>query len=80
MLHQIDKEKFELIAKNENVALKKLEEQLISAIYETIINKISYDIKEIRASNIKDTLNAGSLGKEVYKITKKIDTRKIDLR
>lgn len=71
VLHQIDKEKFELIAKNENVALKKLEEQLISAIYETIINKISYDIKEIRASNIKDTLNAGSLGKEVYKITKK---------
>jgi len=33
VLHQIDKEKFELIAKNENVALKKIEEQLISAIY-----------------------------------------------
>lgn len=71
VLAQIDKEKFALIAKNENIALKKLEEQLISAIYETIINKISYDIKEIRISNIKESLNVGSLGKETYKITKK---------
>lgn len=71
VLGEIDKEKFELIPKNENVALKKIEEQLISAIYETIINKISYDIKEIRTTNIKDTLGAGSLGKETYKITKK---------
>lgn len=71
VLGTIDKEKFALIPKNETVALKKLEEQFVSAIYETIINKISYDIKEIRTSNIKESLNAGSLGKEVYKITKK---------
>ncbi|MDD3061108.1 MAG: DEAD/DEAH box helicase, partial [Sulfurimonas sp.] len=71
VLGAIDEEKFALIPKNENVALKKIKEQLISAIYETIINKISYDIKEIRTSNIKDTINVGSLGRETYKITKK---------
>ena len=79
VLHSIKKEKFELIAKNENLALKKIEEQLISAIYDTIINKISYDIKEIRTSNtsltdkdgkVKNSINAGSLGVETYKITK----------
>ena len=79
VLHSIKKEKFELIAKNENLALKKIEEQLISAIYDTIINKISYDIKEIRTSNtsltdkdgkVKNSINVGSLGVETYKITK----------
>ncbi len=79
VLRGIKKEKFELIAKNENLALKKIEEQLISAIYDTIINKISYDIKEIRTSNtsltdknghVRDFINAGSLGVETYKITK----------
>ena len=79
ILGQIKKEKFELIAKNENLALKKIEEQLISAIYDTIINKISYDIKEIKTCNtsltdkdghVKDFINIGSLGVETYKITK----------
>ncbi len=79
VLKGIKKEKFELIAKNENLALKKIEEQLISAIYDTIINKISYDIKEIKTSNtsltnkdghLKDFINVGSLGVETYRITK----------
>ena len=79
VLHGIKKEKFKLIAKNENLALKKIEEQLISAIYDTIINKISYDIKEIKMSNtsltdkdghVKNFINSGSLGVETYKITK----------
>lgn len=79
VLKAIKKEKFELIAKNENLALKKIEEQLISAIYDTIINKISYDIKEIKTSNtsltnkdghVKDFIHTGSLGVETYKITK----------
>ncbi|MCW8895011.1 DEAD/DEAH box helicase family protein [Sulfurimonas sp.] len=79
VLHGIKKEKFELIAKNENLALKKIEEQLVSAIYDTIINKISYDIKEIKTcstsltdkdGNVKDFINVGSLGVETYKITK----------
>ncbi|PHS58480.1 MAG: type III restriction-modification system endonuclease [Sulfurimonas sp.] len=79
VLHGIKKEKFDLIAKNENLALKKIEEQLVSAIYDTIINKISYDIKEIKTcntsltdknGNVKDFINVGSLGVETYKITK----------
>ena len=76
----IKKETFERIAKNENVALQKLEEQLISAIYDIIINKISYDIKEIKTKNtsftdnkgnLKAYLDEGSLGRETHKITKK---------
>lgn len=79
VLQQIDKDKFELIAKNENLALKKIEEQLVSAIYDTIINKISYDIKEIKTcntsltdkdGNVKNFINGGSLGVETYKISK----------
>ncbi len=79
ILHQVKKEKFELISKNENLALKKIEEQLVSSIYDTIINKISYDIKEIKTcntsltdkdGNVKDFINVGSLGVETYKITK----------
>jgi len=80
VLGEIDKEKFELIPKNENLALKKIEEQLISAIYETIINKISYDLKEIRTCNtsltdakgkIKEYIVQGSLGVETYQINSK---------
>ncbi len=79
VLKQIEQDKFELIAKNENLALKKIEEQLVSAIYDTIINKISYDIKEIKTcntsltdedGNVKDFINVGSLGVETYKISK----------
>jgi type III restriction enzyme len=71
VLHGITKEKFELIPQNENVALKKIEEQLISAIYETIINKISYDLKEIRANNLGEFILEGSLGGETYPIKSK---------
>jgi type III restriction enzyme len=80
VLHGIKKEKFELIAQNENLALKKIEEQLISAIYETIINKISYDLKEIKTCNtslidknskVRKFIPEGSLGVETYKIKSK---------
>ena len=80
VLHQIEKEKFDLIPKNENLALKKIEEQLVSAIYETIINKISYDLKEIKVcntsltdknGNAKEFIYEGSLGVERYKIKAK---------
>jgi len=80
VLHGIKKEKFDLIPKNENLALKKIEEQLVSAIYETIINKISYDLKEIKTcntsltdknGNIKEFIPGGSLGVETYKIKAK---------
>ncbi|WP_415397828.1 DEAD/DEAH box helicase family protein [Sulfurimonas sp. CS5] len=80
ILHEIKKEKFDLIPQNENLALKKIEEQLVSAIYETIINKISYDLKEIKTcntsltdknGNIKEFIPEGSLGVETYKIKAK---------
>ncbi len=80
VLHGIKKEKFDLIPQNENLALKKIEEQLVSAIYETIINKISYDLKEIKTcntsltdkdGNMKEFIPEGSLGVEKYKINKK---------
>ena len=80
VLYGIKKEKFEFIPQNENLALKKIEEQLISAIYETVINKISYDLKEIKTcntsftdknGNIKEFIPKGSLGVETYKIKSK---------
>lgn len=87
VLHSIKKEKFDLLAQNENLALKKIEEQLVSSIYEIIINKISYDLKEIKTcntaltdkeGNVKDFIYGGSLGVERYKISKKsIKTKSI---
>lgn len=80
VLHGIKKEKFDLIAQNENLALKKIEEQLVSSIYEIIINKISYDLKEIKTcntsltdknGNLKEFIPEGSLGTETYKIKSK---------
>ncbi len=77
VLSKIKREKFEQIAQNENLALKKIEEQLINSIYEVVINKISYDLKMIKTSNtslsdengnIKEFINRGSLGSEIYKI------------
>ncbi|MEA2050149.1 MAG: DEAD/DEAH box helicase family protein [Campylobacterota bacterium] len=80
VLHGIKKDTFELIPQNENLALKKIEEQLVSAIYDTIINKISYDLKEIKTcntsltdknGNMKEFIPEGSLGVETYKIKSK---------
>ncbi len=80
VLQGITKEKFDLIAQNENLALKKIEEQLVSSIYETIINKISYDLKEIKTcntsltdkdGNVKEFISQGSLGIETYKLKSK---------
>lgn len=79
ILNKIEKAKFEQIAKNENLALKIIENELISAIYDTIINKISYELKEIKTSNtsltdkngnVKDFISVGSLGRDKYSITK----------
>lgn len=80
VLHEINKEKFDLIPQNENLSLKKIEEQIVSAIYDTIINKISYDLKEIKTcntsltdknGNMKQFITEGSLGVEKYNISKK---------
>lgn len=75
VLNKINKEKFALISKNENYALERLKEQLIDAIYEVIVNKISYDLKEIKTFNtsltdekgdMREFINEGSLGREKY--------------
>jgi type III restriction enzyme len=79
ILSKIQKDKFEQIANNENLALKIIANELISAIYDTIINKISYDITMIEIKNtsltkdgiVKDFISIGSLGVEEYKINKK---------
>ncbi|MEA1953268.1 MAG: DEAD/DEAH box helicase family protein [Campylobacterota bacterium] len=79
ILQQIKKYKFELIAKNENLALKIIENELISAIYDTIINKISYDVTQVEVKNtsltkdgiVKDFISVGSLGRDRHNITKK---------
>lgn len=80
VLHGIEKDKFDLIPKNENASLEKIEEQLVSAIYDTIINKISYDLKEIKTcntsltdenGNTREFIHQGSLGVERYKIESK---------
>ena len=80
VLSTIDKEKFELIKTNENMALKRLKDLFIASIYEVIINKISYDIKEINIKNtafmnkdgeLRAYLNGGALGRDVYAIRNK---------
>lgn len=80
VLAQINKEKFELIKSNENLALLRLKDIFIESIYEVIVNKISYDIKEIEVKNtafinehgeVREFLKGGALGKEVYKVHNK---------
>ena len=80
VLSSIKQEKFELIKTNENMALKRLKDLIIASIYDVIINKISYDIKEINIKNtafidkngeLKSYLNGGALGREVYTIRNK---------
>lgn len=81
ILNKINKEKFDLIAQNENYALRELKSKIIDAIYEVVINKISYDLKEIKTSNtsltdengnMRKCINEGSLGIEKYIIANEI--------
>lgn len=80
VLSKIDKEKFQQITSNENLALVRLKEMFIAAIYKVIVNKISYEIREVNVNNsafidkngqLRDYLNAGALGREVYPISNK---------
>ncbi len=75
ILKNIDVDKFKMIALNENLALRKLKDIFIQAIYGFLINKISYDIKEIEVKNTsltdnkgsaKESINIGALGVEKY--------------
>ncbi|PNV83489.1 MAG: type III restriction-modification system endonuclease [Sulfurimonas sp.] len=77
ILQTIKPEKFAMLAKNENLALFRLKEICLNSLYEVLLNKISYEIKEIRAKkttltdnkgNALDSILAGSCGVEAYPI------------
>ncbi len=79
VLENIDKNKFDLIKKNEQESLKRLEELFLEIIYQNIRDKISYQMRE---TTIKDRKNDafydekgeirefldGSLGVDKYEI------------
>ncbi|WP_187936154.1 type III restriction-modification system endonuclease [Helicobacter pylori] len=79
VLEKIDKNKFDLIKKNEQEGLKRLEELFLEIIYQNIKDKISYQMREMTIKNrkndafydekgeIREFLD-GSLGADKYEI------------
>ncbi|WQZ65982.1 type III restriction-modification system endonuclease [Helicobacter pylori] len=79
VLEKIDKNKFDLIKKNEQEGLKRLEELFLEIIYQNIKDKISYQMRETTIKNrkndafydekgeIREFLD-GSLGADKYEI------------
>ncbi|WQS71579.1 type III restriction-modification system endonuclease [Helicobacter pylori] len=79
VLEKIDKNKFDLIKKNEQEGLKRLEELFLEIIYQNIEDKISYQMRETTIKNrkndafydekgeIREFLD-GSLGADKYEI------------
>ncbi|GAA8939428.1 type III restriction-modification system endonuclease [Helicobacter pylori] len=79
VLENIDENKFELIKKNEQESLRRLEELFLEIIYQNIKDKISYQMRETTIKNrkndafydekgeIREFLD-GSLGAEKYEI------------
>ncbi|WP_187945936.1 DEAD/DEAH box helicase family protein [Helicobacter pylori] len=79
VLEKIDENKFELIKKNEQEGLKRLEELFLEIIYQNIKDKISYQMRETTIKNrkndafydekgeIREFLD-GSLGADKYEI------------
>ncbi|WQU43475.1 type III restriction-modification system endonuclease [Helicobacter pylori] len=79
VLENIDENKFELIKKNEQESLRRLEELFLEIIYQNIEDKISYQMRETTIKNrkndafydekgeIREFLD-GSLGAEKYEI------------
>ncbi|MGL2860244.1 DEAD/DEAH box helicase family protein [Helicobacter pylori] len=79
VLENIDENKFELIKKNEQEGLRRLEELFLEIIYQNIKDKISYQMRETTIKNrkndafydekeeIREFLD-GSLGAEKYEI------------
>ncbi|MFP6253659.1 DEAD/DEAH box helicase family protein [Helicobacter pylori] len=79
VLENIDENKFELIKKNEQEGLKRLEELFLEIIYQNIKDKISYQMRETTIKNRKNDafydekgeireFLAGSLGVDKYEI------------
>ncbi|QQW77007.1 DEAD/DEAH box helicase family protein [Helicobacter pylori] len=54
VLEKIDKNKFELIKKNEQESLRRLEELFLEIIYQNIKDKISYQMRETTIKNRKN--------------------------
>ncbi|WQT26232.1 type III restriction-modification system endonuclease [Helicobacter pylori] len=79
VLEKIDKNKFDLIKKNEQEGLKRLEDLFLEIIYQNIKDKISYQMRETTIKNrkndafydekgeIREFLD-GSLGADKYEI------------
>lgn len=79
VLEKIDENKFDLIKKNEQESLRRLEELFLEIIYQNIKDKISYQMRETTIKNrkndafydekgeIREFLN-GSLGADKYEI------------
>ncbi|WRA34733.1 type III restriction-modification system endonuclease [Helicobacter pylori] len=79
VLEKIDKNKFDLIKKNEQEGLRRLEELFLEIIYQNIEDKISYQMRETTIKNrkndafydekgeIREFLD-GSLGADKYEI------------
>ncbi|WRE74196.1 type III restriction-modification system endonuclease [Helicobacter pylori] len=79
VLENIDKNKFELIKKNEQESLRRLEDLFLEIIYQNIKDKISYQMRETTIKNrkndafydekgeIREFLD-GSLGADKYEI------------
>nr|WP_232262294.1 type III restriction-modification system endonuclease [Helicobacter pylori] len=79
VLEKIDKNKFDLIKKNEQEGLRRLEELFLEIIYQNIKDKISYQMRETTIKNrkndafydekgeIREFLD-GSLGADKYEI------------
>lgn len=77
ILKAMPETQFSMIALNENVALTQLKALILRELYAHIINKISYNIKEIRPKTtsltnaqgvVYDIINKGSCGKEDFEI------------
>ncbi|WP_120968952.1 type III restriction-modification system endonuclease [Helicobacter pylori] len=79
VLENIDENKFELIKKNEQEGLRRLEELFLEIIYQNIKDKISYQMRETTIKNRKNDafydekgeireFLAGSLGVDKYEI------------
>ena len=80
VLALIDEDKFKLIAKNENIALKKITYILIDAIYDVIVKKISYKVISTKVCNtsltdssggVLEYINKGTTGRDEYPIVDK---------
>lgn len=78
ILKTMPQAQFAMIARNENQALAQLKAIILREMYALIVNKISYDIKEIRAKatslthadgRVLDFINKGSCGREGFDIS-----------